>query len=296
MVAEPASTASSPPTFSARVDAALTDMRSSAKWLLGAFAATGAVVFAGLQITSLGHVNSRAEPWRVPTAMLGFSLTVIGIGLAIGAVGHFLRRPPLTAKDLVHQSGADYAAARESVAHDATLLGSYESVDQVWRELTASTRAIQSPDDINAKAADALTQLLENALIRASIVMAGRRYSRALRLVACGAAVAAAGAGTFAVAVAQPEQKQALLPSVVRTLTPVTVSIRTNSPQRSKILAMLGTRCDLGRLSGVVLEQQSMDAFTVAVAASKDCHTGVLTLSGDDAVVSLAEAPAAKGG
>lgn len=291
MPADPAGAAAPPATFSARVDSALSDMRSSAKWLLGAFAATGAVVFAGLQITSLGSVNARAEPWRIPVAMVGFGLTVIGIGLAIGAVGDFLRRPPLTAKDLVQKAGGDFEAARASIAGDPTLLGSYDSVEDVWRDLKTSTAAIEAPDDDHAAAAEGLTALLDNAVVRASIVLAGHRYRRALRLVALGAGVAAAGAGTFAVAVAQPKDTQATLPSVVRTPTAVNVSIRPTSSMRSEIVKLLGPECDLTKLTGVALEQLGANSFVVAVAATTDCRSGLLTLHEGDAVVTIQAAP-----
>src|SRR5690242_2358425 len=97
--------APSPASFSGDVSAALGDMRSSAKWLLGAFAATGAVVFAGLQLTSLGDINTDVDPWRMPTAIVGFGLTIVGIAIAIGAIGAFLRRSSVTAKDLVNGGG-----------------------------------------------------------------------------------------------------------------------------------------------------------------------------------------------
>lgn len=57
---------------------------------------------------------------------------------------------------------------------------------------------------------------------------------------------------------------------------------------------MFGPACDLTKLNGVALEQTGADSVVVAVARSKDCHSGLLTVKADDGVVSIPEAPAAK--
>jgi hypothetical protein len=286
--------------FARSAEAALTDMRSSAKWLLGAFAATGAVVFAGLQLTSLGNVNGRVESWRVPAAMAGFGLTVLGIAIAIGAIGSFLRRFSLTAKDLVLSSGRDYELARSSLADDPSILGVYSSVGEVWKELNVCTQQLRDRNAASAKNAEdtaaALNLMLTNALTRASLVISSRRYRRSLVFVAGGALVAAIGAGVFAVAVAQPEASRAVLPTVVRPLTTVTIGILPSTPERARIASLLGLSCDLSHLAGVVLDQKGADIFEVAVAGSGECQSAVLTLTADDAVVSISESTSGENG
>ncbi len=264
-------------------------MRASAKWLLGAFAATGAVVFAGLQLTSLANVNGRADPWRIPLAMAGFGGTVLGISLAIGAIGGFLRRFGVTAKALVFDPRRDYRRARESLEDDPSVLGVYTSVGQVWTALLVCVERLRADDGSqdDRDTAVALNSVLANAVSSAALVITARRYRRALVLVACGALVAAIGAGAFAVAVAQPKEVQAVLPTLVRPPTTVDVAILPTSPERARLQSLVGSDCDLANLTGVVLEQKAVDTFDVAVAATGRCRSAVMTLTGKDAIISI---------
>ncbi|CAM5736254.1 hypothetical protein SAFG77S_08469 [Streptomyces afghaniensis] len=59
--------------------AALESLRSTAKWLLAAFAGAGAVLAAGLQLSRIGEL--KADDWRLWGALLG-------AGMALGAVGY----------------------------------------------------------------------------------------------------------------------------------------------------------------------------------------------------------------
>lgn len=280
------------PSFSGDVAAALSDMRSSAKWLLGAFAATGAVIFAGLQLTSLGTLSPTSGRWRLPFAMIGFAFTILGIAVAIGAIGNFLRRRSVTAKDLVSATNADYATARDSLRGDPTILGEYQSIEEVWCAYLECFESLRADDDEASRkktmaVAQALGDTFDQALTRATLVISSRRYQRALRRVAFGVAVAAAGAGTFAVAVAQPKSQQAQLPSVVRPATFVAVAIRPDAPDRSTIQRRLGNECDLNHLTAAVLEQTAMDTFALAVEGGNHSRAAELTVTRADAVVFL---------
>jgi hypothetical protein len=96
--------------------------------------------------------------------------------------------------------------------------------------------------------------------------------------------------------VAQPKEQQAELPTLVRTATPVTVTIRPNGPSHKKIQGLLGSQCDLRQLSAVVLQQTASNVFVLGVPASKKCNAAELTVGGRDAVVSIPPASASAGG
>jgi hypothetical protein len=87
--------ATSSPSGNPFTDAA-TRIRNSAKYLLGAFAAVGALLAAGLQLTSLGKLSSDRPDHRSQLAALGVALTVLGIALAVGSASVVISRSFVT--------------------------------------------------------------------------------------------------------------------------------------------------------------------------------------------------------
>ncbi len=297
-------------TYRSATDSALGDMRSSAKWLLGAFATTGAVVFAGIQLTSLKDLGTRQDSWRLPVAMLGFLMVIAGIIMAVAAIGRFLRRFPVTAKDLASKSGRVFDLGRESVDHDPTILGEYPDFPALWSAYLKNIAAIHQmnagPEPIVGTYGDqtplpterlALNRAIANsktmvlimgrALTRASFVITSERYRAALMWVGIGAGVAAIGGLSFAVAVAQLQPSTASLPTLVRPATQVDISILPESPHRTQLASVLGPECDLNALKGVVLEQEGADTFNVAFFGSHYCRSSTFLLGPIDAVVRI---------
>lgn len=79
------------------------DLRTAAKWLLGAFAAVGALFGAGVQLTGAGDLT-KEMPSRLAAAGIGFLLVVGGIVLAIYATAKVLRVDYLTLDDILDKS------------------------------------------------------------------------------------------------------------------------------------------------------------------------------------------------
>src|ERR1700719_2870994 len=79
-------------------------IRDSAKWLLGAFAAVGALLAAGLQLADLGKLASDRSDHRLQWAVVGVGAAVLGIGIAIGAAASVITRSFVTLKWLTEKN------------------------------------------------------------------------------------------------------------------------------------------------------------------------------------------------
>jgi hypothetical protein len=130
-------------------------IRSAAKWLLGSFAAVGAVFAAGLQLADAGGVDA-AVPSRLVATLLGLLLTVTGIIVAVWAVSDVLLRRNVTLADVI--SSADYATEKGAV--DKELYSPFESLEDLraqievlgqdqksqWEQCLDSDRAVRTID------------------------------------------------------------------------------------------------------------------------------------------------------
>ena len=107
-------------------------IRGAAKWLLGSFAAVGAVFAAGLQLADTGGVDA-AVPSRLVATLLGLLLTVAGIIVAVWAVSDVLLRRNVTLADVI--SNADYATEKGVVAADKELYSPFESLEDLRAQI-----------------------------------------------------------------------------------------------------------------------------------------------------------------
>lgn len=64
-------------------DKAVAQLRESAKWLLTIFAAVGAVLISGTQLSKIGQM---AADWRLVVAVAAFAIGLVAVGTAILSV------------------------------------------------------------------------------------------------------------------------------------------------------------------------------------------------------------------
>lgn len=74
----------------AEITAANKHLRETAKWILTSFAAVGAILVAGLQLSSLGKLTSETPDARIVAALAGVAFAAIGVVLAIGFMSSVL--------------------------------------------------------------------------------------------------------------------------------------------------------------------------------------------------------------
>jgi hypothetical protein len=97
-------------------------IRETAKWLIASFAAVGAVLVAGSQLSSVGSL--RASDARFWLALVGVVIALTAVVIAIGKVVDVLVTPPLSLKTLAKPHPNDDAMrnVHDKVAADDALV------------------------------------------------------------------------------------------------------------------------------------------------------------------------------
>src|SRR5689334_9224297 len=164
-------------------------IRSAAKWLLGSFAAVGAVFAAGLQLAHVGGVDA-SVPSRLVATLVGLLLTVAGIIVAVWAVSDVLLRRNVTLADVI--SSADYATEKEAVAADRELYSPFASLEDLraqiealgqdqktqWEQCLDADRAVRTIDR-SALEGDANDPGVKHARERAQLILDRAQIDRA---------------------------------------------------------------------------------------------------------------------
>lgn len=214
--------------------AATETLRSTAKWLLAAFAGVGGVLVAGLQLTSLGSLG-----WHDPLRLLA---AVLGVGGAMGAVGYMVRDTAaiLTAEwvtlahfdddafDAMVQSGRSVVRKDELEAIGASIDDVQEelyghvarSIDELQRRLreanektSAMTGGAQATPEEWAQAfagAGELRAAAREVVDYANYERTARSFARLKRRLARGAVCAVISVTVFAYASNPPKEDKPL--------------------------------------------------------------------------------------
>jgi hypothetical protein len=115
-------------------------IRDSAKWLLGSFAAVGAILAAGLQLANIGNLNGQDQS-RLVAALVGVAVTVIAIVVAIWQAG---RVAAVSYVSLGLLSTPDYSEERAEIETDKALILEGENLGQFSQRAFAAAAAANS--------------------------------------------------------------------------------------------------------------------------------------------------------
>ncbi len=228
-------------------------LRTTAKWLIAAFAAVGAALLAGVQLTELGQ----ARP--VHTAAIGFGVAMAGVATAIFAASDVLRPRSLTPGQLPRSHTTQ--ALRDAVRDDHSLLeGKAESLDDLVNALVEDRKnadtawAAQdaeledSPSRIAALRAEERLVAIQDLVDRLSefglYLATSRAFTRARVAIVAAAVACAAGAATFSYATSRPADRA--VPTA-----PQLVTLRLNSDRSESLSSALGTQCDLRAVAAI---------------------------------------------
>jgi hypothetical protein len=128
---------------------AANQVRQNVKWLIAAFAAVGAALAAGIQISNLGGVQSGG---RLTAAFVGAALGLVGIIVAIWQAGKVLDLQQATTADLTTST-----LLRKRLEEEPAFLGGYghespaalvKDYERLLGEVRRAERATrQKPDD-----------------------------------------------------------------------------------------------------------------------------------------------------
>ena len=83
--------AETPTSPAGEIAAANQRLRETAKWILTSFAAAGAILVGGLQLSSIGKLTGETPDARVWAALAGIAVAALGVALAIGFMSGVLQ-------------------------------------------------------------------------------------------------------------------------------------------------------------------------------------------------------------
>jgi hypothetical protein len=258
-------------------------IRESAKWLIASFAAVGAILAAGLQLTGLGELSDE----RLAVALIGLAVAIVGVAIAIRAAGGVVTESFVTTKWLASRAPDDVAVAE--IVGDKGLLGGFDSVQQLKEAYDAAINERRTAlrdyyddpaDDTKRLKADAaqqwaktLDQSQVHVLERASFSRLRDAYRKAARAIGFSAMAAALGITAFAWGANPPSEET--VPVLIPSGTEVVVSI--DEEDRSDLEGALGPECDLSEVEGFAVEAVG-ESYRVASVASNDCRAALFTV------------------
>jgi hypothetical protein len=273
-------------------------IRESAKWLLASFAAVGALLIAGLQISDLGSLDG----WRLVGAIAGIVVGVLGVVVAIGFASTVVTKSFVTLHGLAAQS-ADQEP-RKSLDGDKVLLAGMDTVEtlKTTYESAAEARLMalkahyDDPADTNKEAAYkraanwalALDRVATNVLDRASFISVADQYKAARVGILAGAALSALGIALFAWSANPPDPTP---PAAVLEKTPTNAIVSIRKPN-AKFTRLLGRNCDLSAVQAVALADVGAN-FQVASVPTSKCKGVVFVVTPAIGTLSLGKEEAA---
>jgi hypothetical protein len=279
-----------------RIDA----IQSTAKWLMSAFAAVGAVLVAGIQLADL-RTADRGSPLAL--ALAGVTACVVGLGLAIWSLGNVIApRIPTTTGELARQAADRRSSFARLIEGSPELLQEQaDSVAHLHQRLVetrrerhrADQRKLADPGNPAAAAEfarlDAAVQDLRTVAAQlrpiGAFVAARDAFLRARRVAFVGAALVAAGVVAFAYATT-PRTASAAAPVVPPS--PSAVSVHLTQQGRSLLAGTLGTACPQD-FRGIALARDG-ETYDVVVN-DPACSTARLRLTPALGVLTAAAGP-----
>ncbi len=203
-------------------------IRGSAQWILGAFAAVGALLAAGLQIASIGELEP-SDGARFWIAFGGIAVAVIGIVIAVGAAAsvstqsdvslHWLASDTqseaskkVTADPALRQ-GLTVTSLQDKLNRTATEAGEqFEKIVQLGDpgndpDKQAKAAALQATYTQQTAELDRLQRIRTDVLDVASFYRVKEAFDNAKILMVVGALMAALGITAFAWGANAPESK-----------------------------------------------------------------------------------------
>jgi hypothetical protein len=270
-------------------------VRTTAKWLIAAFAAIGGSLIAGSQLSDLGKLTD--DTGRLLLALLGATVGLAGAAFAIYFTAKVLLPTQVLLGEVIKDEGK--TAIGKAVAADPGLLeGHGSSIKETHEKYVASLAAYEAAwkaysDETDAtKKAPLATELSEaegerntlaetlNHIRKLALFTAVKdAFSSAAPFIIGGAAAAAAGIVLFAYA-AHPEADPK---SRVPDLEKPTAVVATLSEVKAKGLTDdLGKDCDLARVHALALSGNAKDGYDIVTVPNTDgCNAVRLTVGAD---------------
>jgi hypothetical protein len=239
--------------------------RDAAKWLIAAYAAVGAALAAGIQVSNIGRIGG--DDPRLWLALAGLVVAILAIAVAIGRVSRVLVSRPLTLPDLATKPDKEIATVRNLVEGNRTIVGDQKLTE--INDIYAKARADQmrvvvkqnrdepvSDEELAAaqnanEAVDDLRTAVDDTMAVASYLQVTTAFERARPWLLSMAILTALGIVVFAAAANPAPRQPARQPAAVAAPSQATVVL--SSDGRALLGERLGSGCDTWRLRVIVL-------------------------------------------
>lgn len=279
-------------------------IRASSQWLLGAFAAVGAVLAGGLQIADIGELTVDNLP-RLILAIGGILVAVVGIISAIASAATVSTKSDVSLQWL--RANPKSSAAR-AIAEDASLTQG-ETAESLEVHLIAAVTAARAtydeilalgdPGDEPSRKAQAeglngrykietarladLKAVRADVLDVASFIRVKSAYQDAKSGVLAGALMAAVGITMFAWGANAPDISEVdggeVLPK-----TPSSVTVILSDDGTERFVDALGPSCASSNVAAIALEVDKT-TYTVVSVRTEDCAVVTMQISEDLGIV-----------
>ncbi len=282
-------------------------IRDTAKWLIGAYAAVGTALIAGLQLTGLGKVE---QDERLAVAVVGAAVALLAVLIGIGKVAKVLAPVTVERSDLARCSKVDQMVKAtpsllKGQAPDlATLQDQYGSALADYQTKREAARAEEAKKPEAEQAYKRLMSLhgpLDRLRKMALFEKVQQSFSDAKRWLAGAGVATAAGVIAFAWAANPSDADQAAAKtkeSGPTLLEPSRVSLSVDNKRQSlaPLRERLGSACDLAHVPALVVGGSVATPEVVTLPNSR-CNAVRLSI-GDEIGVALptekVKAPPAK--
>lgn len=246
-------------------------LRETAKWLIGAYAAVGAAIIAGLQLTSLGKVE---DPTRFWVGAIAAAVALIAVVAGISKIATVLAPVKIEAADLGPGSDAEKMVhatptlLKGQAATLADLQSQYETALSEFQDKRATARgALDDPAERTTaegaaeQARSRMMALFDPLDGMRKLVLFERvqqRYDDAKRALGVAAVVIIVGVITFAWAANPSEESQAEAKArqhgpTLEAPSLVTVSVSKIRPSLAVLRKRLGKNCDLSEVRALIV-------------------------------------------
>ena len=273
-------------------------IRASAQYLLGAFAAVGATLAAGLQLGDIGEVSTD-DMARLLATVLGIVVAVLGLAFAIQATADVSTQSHVDLPWLIRNEQSDAAtmveadvALRQGMSlpeiRDGLNTGlpaaatTYKAILELGnpgddKDKQATARRLAAEYAEQTKTNEHLLQIRADVLDVASFHRIRSAYDAAKRRIVAGAVLAALGITAFAWGSNAPD-KVTIDPGEIVPKRPSEVSVILTTEGRDRFQNILGGTCDLSNVAGIVFEVTNT-TYEVVTERTDDCRSITLTVT-----------------
>lgn len=279
--------------------AAADRIRANAVWIIGAFAAVGAILAAGLQIGDVGELSTDDWP-RLVAAFGGVAVAFAGIVLAIAAASRVATRSHVSLNMLGTKGVLD--KEKTTINADRALLLNYPSVEalvedataayaresRLWSDYNEAKAQMPRSRDPEEKAKQKVEQLERDyraaqkesneagrvsgkVLEVASFLRVQNTFEGALKFMFAGAVLAAIGIVAFGWGI-NPPADESLDGGEVLPRTPSDVVVILNASGQAEFGERLGPECDLTHVPAVATAVNG-STYRVVTVETETCNS-----------------------